>query len=349
MEKINSFCLSSYLAFRYVAKEGYEWFPGVGPEFPTDFDTDQIPVESPQEILATLRDIIDRLPDIERTAIFLSGGIDSAVLAALLPEGSRAYTVNFVAETGANEAERALRYTEAKALKHRVVEVTWGDYVKYEPLLMARKKAPLHAVEVALYKASVRAIKDGVKTVILGNGADSTFGGLDKLLSRDWTFDAFMDRYTFVDPFAVLEKPVNVHDIYTPYKRGEHIDYVGFLKKVHGLGVIQAFNNSTQAAGMKVAEPFEQMKLKGQLDIDRIRAGEPKYLLVEVFKQLYPKLEPPRKVPFARPMDEWLADYRGPESEVFKGNLDMNAFTGDQKYLIHGLDRFVRLLETGKI
>ena len=349
MKPINHFCLSSYLAFRYVAREGMEWLPGIGPKIPVEADVEQIPVGSTEEILATLQELVGRLLAVEKPAIFLSGGIDSAILAALLPEGSRAYTINFDAVTGANEAEQAARYAAAGDLQHTVVDVTWKDYQEFEPLLMKHKRAPLHAVEVALYKAAVRAREDGVQTVILGNGADSTFGGLNKLLSRDWTFEAFMGRYTFVEPAKVLEAPVSIRDIYLPYKRGDHIDYIGFLKKVHGLGVIQAFNNATRAAGMAVAEPFEEMKLKGELDIARIRAGEPKYLLVDVFRKLYPALAPPTKIPFARPMDEWLADYPGPASSVFKRDLDMAAFTGDQKYLIHGLDKFVRMLEAGNV
>jgi hypothetical protein len=70
-------------------------------------------------------------------------------------------------------------------------------------------------------------------------------------------------------------------------------------------------------------------------------------LLFEVFGRLYPKLEAPQKVPFARPMDEWLSGYDGPLSSVFKEKIDMSALTGDQKYLIRSLDKFVSLLEGG--
>lgn len=349
MKHLDGFCLSSYLAFRYVAKKNHEWLPGVRPEFPSQADDDLILVGSSQEILSTLRRLVASLPSIERTGIFLSGGIDSAILAALLPEGTIAYTINFMAASGANEGERAVRYARQYNLKHKIIQVNWEDYEEYEPLLMSMKKSPLHPVEVALYKASFTAKTDGVETIILGNGADSTFGGLDRLLSKDWTFEDFMARYTFVNPASVLKEPASIHEVYEPYRRGENIDYIEFLKKVHGIGVIQAFNNSTRSAGISVAEPFERMKLKGGLDLHRIRAGEPKYLLVDVFKELYPGITIPCKIPFARPMDEWLVNYSGPKSEVFRSGLDMSAFTGDQKYLIRCLDRFIELLEAGKI
>ena len=349
MEKIDSFCLSSYLAFRYVAKQGCEWLPGIGPEFPILPGGEQIPVGTSDEILSTLREMVADIPDIEHTAIFLSGGIDSAILAALLPNGARAYTINFVADTGANEAERAAVHADACGLNHHVVDVTWKDYEKYEELLMINKKAPLHAVEVALYKAAETAKRHGVKSVMLGNGADSTFGGLDKLLSKNWLFEDFVKRYTFVMPDDVLKDACDIQDIYEPYRNGNGIDYVGFLKNVHGMGVIQAFNNAIHSVGLNIAEPFEGLKLKGELDLGRIRAGEPKYLLVEVYNKLFPKLEPPPKVAFARPMDEWLSGYNNPASAVFKTNLDWPQFSGDQKYLIHGLDKFISILEDEKL
>jgi hypothetical protein len=349
MKKIDSFCLSSYLAFRYVAKQECEWLAGVEPEFPCLPGGEQIPVGTPDEILSTLKEMIAAIPDIDHTAIFLSGGIDSAILAALLPEGSMAFTINFVSATGANEAERATVHAGTCGLSHCVVDVTWDDYEKYEEELMINKKAPLHAVEVALYKAAITAKEQGVKSILLGNGADSTFGGLDKLLSIDWPFEDFVERYTFIMPDKVLADPCDIHEIYEPYRTGEGIDYVGFLKNVHGMGVIQAFNNAIHSVGLDIVEPFEGLKLKGKLDLDRIRSGEPKYLLVEVFNKLFPGLEPPTKVAFARPMDEWLSNYQKPVSPVFKADLDLSQFSGDQKYLIHSLDKFISLLEDEKL
>ena len=349
MKKIDSFCLSSYLAFRYVAKQDCEWLAGIEPEFPSLPGGEQIPVGDANEILSTLKGMIANIPDIDHTAIFLSGGIDSAILAALLPEGSMAYTINFVSSTGDKESERATVHADSCGLGHCVVDVTWDDYEKYEEKLMINKKAPLHAVEVALYKAATRAKEQGVKSIILGNGADSTFGGLDKLLSKDWPFEDFIKRYTFIMPEDVLEDPYDIHEIYEPYRAGEGIDYVGFLKNVHGMGVIQAFNNAIHSVGLDIVEPFEGLKLSCKLDLDRIRSGEPKYLLVEVFNKLFPGLEPPTKVAFARPMNEWLSDYQKPQSSVFKADLDLSRFSGDQKYLIHSLDKFISLLEAEKL
>ncbi|MCC6793850.1 MAG: asparagine synthase [Candidatus Hydrogenedentes bacterium] len=281
----------------------------------------------------------------KQTGILLSGGIDSAVLAALLPKGLKAYTIRFVAQGAVDEAPRAKVYADYCGLDHHVVEVHWQDHLDAMDALMVRKKAPLHAIEVALYKAASRAAADGVKTLIVGNGADSTFGGMDKLLSKDWTFDEFVARYTFIEPSKALREPVAIRDIYEPYRQNDAINVQGFLKRVHGLGIIQTFENAIHAGGCKVIAPYEGMALDGPLDIARIRAGEPKYLLQAVFADLFRDLESVEKIPFARPMTQWLSEWRGPSRGEFLPGLDMNTFTGDQKWLLYCLERFLGLLD----
>lgn len=342
---INQECLSYYLGLRYIPFSELEWLPGISPELPLDLSAEQEAVGSVDEIMAALQRIVGQAIHRYKIGIFLSGGIDSAILAAFLPRGAKAYTIDFDAASGAREKDRARHYAEAFGLDLGVVRVGWQDYQEYEAELMVQKKAPLHPVEVALRKAAIQARADGLDAVFVGNGADSTFGGMDKLLSRDWTYDEFVSRYTFVEPEIVLEGPVDIRPAYAPYRRGDMIDYIGFIKRVHGLGIIQAFNNSVEGTGIRLIEPFEKLKLKVALDLDRIRRGEPKYLLVNLFHRLYPHLPAPAKVPFARPMDEWLADYVGPKNEEFLQGLRLQKFTGDQKYLVRCLDLFVSLLK----
>ena len=342
---IDSACLSYFLALRYLPFDNMQWLPGLGPSLPSDVASSQIPVDSADEVHAALRAMVDQSLRSSNVGILLSGGIDSAILAAYLPPGTKAYTIDFSAVSGAKEAERAQRYAQAYSLDWKVVDVSWQDYLDFEPLLMRSKMAPLHAVEVALHKAARIARADGLGHLLVGNGADSTFGGMDKLLSQDWDYEAFVRRYSFIDPAKALKNPVDVHPVFEPYRQGDKIDFVGFLKRVHGVGIIQAFQNSMAGTGIDLVEPFENLKLRGKLDLERIRRGEPKYVLYDLFARLYPNLPAPRKVPFARPMDEWLADYPGPSHPAFLESLPMAAFSGDQKYLLRGLDRFAAMIE----
>jgi asparagine synthetase B (glutamine-hydrolysing) len=337
--------MSSYLALRYVADEQGEWVSGVGPELAQIEPQALLKIKTGSEVLKKLRGIVEAACRNERVGILLSSGMDSAIIAAFVPPGTPAYTVRFVAEGFVDEVGGARRVAERLEFEHTVVDVTWKDYQASLDPLMRRKRAPLHPVEVGLYKAARVAAHDGVKMLLVGNGADSTFGGLDKLLSRDWTFAEFVRRYTFLDPARVLRQPVSMVDVFEPYRRGDGIDVVGFLKVVHGLGIVQMFENAVGAAGCAMIAPFEQLVLDTPLDMQRIRSGESKYILREVYSALYPNLDVPEKIAFARPVTQWLRDWPGPTRAEFLDNLDMTAFTGEQRWQLYCLDRFLRLLD----
>ena len=341
----NKFCMSSYLAFRYVAKEGIAWKDGVMPLYPLISQRKQIGVRDAGQILEVLRNLMGQICKDQSVGILLSGGIDSGILAALMPLHSRAYTIQFHAENAIDESLRARAYIECYSLRHSIVQVTWEDYLESMDILMLNKKSPLHPVEVGLFKAASTAAADGVRTLIVGNGADSTFGGMDKLLSRDWTFDEFDKRYTFVKPATVLKEPVPISSVYEEYRIDGGVDICKFLKVVHGRGIIQAFNNAISSAGCAIIEPYEYLFLDAPLDIARIRKGESKYLLRSIFQQLYPGLDVCLKIPFARPMDQWMKNWNGPLRSEFLDNLDASEFTGEQKWLIYCLERFMNLFD----
>ncbi len=346
---INPYCLSSFLAFRYLVDPDAEWIPGVKPTYPNVAAQGQIPVATMAEIENNLRRIVaERLTP--TTGILLSGGIDSAILAAFLPRGTRAYTIKFNAARFLDESIQARVYAEYLGLRHTIVELNWTDYAAFAPVLMQYKKAPLHAIEVALHKAALAAKADGLDTLIVGNGADSTFGGMDKLLSRDWTLEEFYQRYTFVDPFRALQHPVDLRSVYQGYVGADGLlDTQRFLKTVHGIGIIQSFETAVGSTGLGLLEPFEQLRYTEPLDLARIRAGESKYLLQALFRRLYNNMIPPTKIPFARPMDIWLADWAGPQRAEFKSGVDWRDFTGDQRWLLYVLAQFLNLLDTGRI
>jgi hypothetical protein len=326
------FCLSSYLAFRYIVKKNIGWKKEWVPPLPDDAFCKQKSVRTTEEIRAALREILAAEMRGKRVGLLLSGGIDSAILAAFLPKGTLAYTIQFTASSAVPEFKSAREYADAYSLDHRLVRVSWNDYLQNMDFLMRRKRSPLHAVEVALYKASLQASRDGVDALIVGNGADSTF-------------PEFVHRYTFIEPEQALREPRSVEEIYEPYRRESGFDVMQFLKVVHGQGIMQAFDNAIHAGGCDIIEPYERLSLSAPLDIPRIRRGESKYLLRSLFHSLYPDLLLQEKVPFARPMEEWLKNWKGPRRPEFLPDLSMERFSGDQKYLLLSLERFMNLID----
>ena len=338
-------CVSSYLVFRYIVKENMAWKKGVMPVFPTVVKRKKTKVKTSADVLEKLRERVLNINNPEQVGILLSGGMDSAIIAALLPRGTKAYTIRFIAEGAIDETAEASSVARQLGLKHTIVNVTWDDYQQEMNMLMKRKKAPLHPVEVGLYKASLRAHKDGITLLAVGNVADSTFGGFDKLLSKDWSFNEFIKRYSFINPERVVNEPISMREIFKPYQQGNGINIIKFLKEVHGPGISQMFENAIQAGGCDQLAPFEDLLLDGPLDLDRIRNGEPKYILVEVYNELFGTTKAPKKIAFARPMAQWLNDWIGPSRKEFLENLSIQEFSGEQKWQLYCLERFLDMIE----
>ncbi len=336
------FCASSYLAFRHVVEDGVGWKPGVFPVSSTSDHGSTRKVSSPGEVGRELTGMLAGEAG-ARACLFLSGGMDSAILARLVPGVAKCFTIRFSAEGAVDESEMAAVYADRCRLPWEVVEVTWPDHDALAGPLMARKNEPLHAVEVGLHRCALEARRQGFDTVIVGNGADSNFGGLDGLLARDWTIDEFVTRYTFVDPEASLRNPVSMRGIFGRYDAGGTIDLPRFLREVHGRGITRSFENAILGAGCRMLAPYESLELGVPLDIERIRSGEPKYVLRELFADLYPDLDVPGKIPFARPMDLWLSGWEGPGRPEFLPDLDASRFTGDQRWLLYCLERFLEM------
>lgn len=335
--------LSSYLGFRWLVSRDVQWRAGLRPDYPVNASGATLDVSDPAEISQALASL---LPKHGRVALLLSGGMDSAILAALLAPGTPCYTIEFSADGAISEAPQAARFAQERGLEQRVVRVSWQDHLDYAGPLMRHKRAPLHPVEVGLFKAAQAARRDGIDGLIVGNGADSNFGGLDKLLSRDWTLAEFEQRYTFLQPAQVLREPRSQRDVYERYVVNGTIDLPRFLHEVHGPGITQAFSNALSLASVAMIEPYERLRLTAPLDLARIRAGESKYLLRSVFRSLFPNLDVPEKVAFARPMNLWLADWRGPLRPEFLPDLNLDALSGEQRWLLWSLERFLNWAES---
>ena len=86
------FCLSSYIAFRYIWKDGVEFAEGFHhTNYPTIPSSQRIPVKSASDIDREIRRQFEQLySKYDSIGILLSGGMDSANLAAYLKPGSHA-------------------------------------------------------------------------------------------------------------------------------------------------------------------------------------------------------------------------------------------------------------------
>jgi len=173
------------------------WSPGVGFRerrywrLPVDLDdSPKTPEEHAKEVRARLEDAVrSHLMSDVPLGLFLSGGIDSSGLAALMApmvrEPIRTFAVGF-SERGANELAYARLAARAVGAEHREVVVSPAEFFSALPHLVWHEDEPIaFPSSVPLYFVS-RLARDHVKVVLTGEGADELFLGYNRYRVTAW-------------------------------------------------------------------------------------------------------------------------------------------------------------------
>ena len=341
-----NYCMSSYLAFRYIEKDEMDFYPGMH-----HCNIKPIPEEerslvySADEIGTKIKQQLDQFTGLKK-GILLSGGMDSAIVASYL-SGCNAYTFRFLGGDYQNEElSRAEYYADYYGLKLHYVDISWETVEKNLDPVMKSKAAPVHSIEPQILQAALQAKDDGIEIMFVGESSDLVFGGMDGLLAKDWTVEEFRERYIFTKPETVLCNPVNMDYVFERYRKTDNkIDFLSFMDDVFSIESSSSYLNAFHVAKLSYYDPYAKLKMAEELDLYRVRNGEPKYLIRELMAKRYPDIPVPNKVPMPRPVDQYFANWTGPKRPEFKDNLDMNQFTGNQKWQLYCLERFLDLYE----
>ena len=345
-----NYCMSSYLAFRYIEDPNKDFADGVIHSKDSVFNAgEKVLVHTAEDIAKAYKEAFDAKKDVS-LGILLSGGMDSACLAAFMPAGSHAYTFRFLGgKYGDADMKRAKLYAEKYELHLHYVDIDWSIVEKNLPVLMKRKGAPVHSIEPQIMEGALQAKKDGVEMMVAADGSDLVFGGMDRMLSKDWTFDEWVDFYTFCDPHKVLNNPADMSYLYERYRLPENkIDFLRFIEEVFGYESSGSYCNGFICADMKYKpfyDPSGMVKMADPLDLGRVRNGESKYLIRDLFKMCYPEIPIPEKIPMPRPVDEYFKDWAGPTREEFRKDIDMSKFTGNQKWQMWCLEQYLNMID----
>lgn len=340
-----TYCMSSYLAFRYIEREDMDFYDGIHHENIKPLDiSKRIPVKTAQELRAGIENNLEKLRD-KKIGILLSGGMDSAICASFLP-GADAYTFRFMkGEFQNEELARAEYYAKYYKLKLHYVDIGWDTVINNLEQVMRRKAAPVHSIEPQIRQAAIQAKDDGVDVMVVGESSDLIFGGMDGLLSQDWLFDEFVNRYIFTSPASVLKEYEDMGYLFERYRNGKYIDFLAFMDDVFSIESSSSYMNAFATVDMPYLDPYANLIMADPLDLNRVRNGEPKYLVRELMASRYPEIPVPDKVPMPRPVDLYFADWGGPHRKEFITGLDMKQFTGNQKWQIYCLERFLDMYE----
>ncbi len=337
------YCMSSYLAFRYIERDDMDFYAGMHHKNISRLpDNKKILVKTPEEIGSAIEMQMSAFKG-KKCGILLSGGMDSAIVASYM-NGGDAYTFRFLGgDFQKEELARAEFFAKYYKLNLHYVDITWDAVEKHVDACMNAKCAPVHSIEPQILQAALQAKGDGVEVMFVGESSDLVFGGMDKLLSKDWTMKEFQDRYTFTKPEAVLKKPVSMDYVYERYQKKEAFDFMAFMDEIFSIESSSSYFNAFAVAHMPYFDPYARLKMAEPLDLKRVRSGEPKYLIRELMAKRYPEIPVPNKNPMPRPVDLYFADWSGPMRDEFKKGLDMSAFTGNQKWQMWCLERWLNI------
>lgn len=213
-----------------------------------------------------------------KAALALSGGMDSAILARLVPKGTKAYTFRCKVDGKKviDESETAGKWAEMNQLNHEIIDIYWEDIVPAADACMKEKGAPIHSIEAQIYLAAKRALKDGYTKFLFGENADIIYGGMDGLLAKDWLYSEFIERYTYVMPYKVLKNPVMPLKPYLEFEKNGHIDGHNFINKYFRQEALGTYTNACKAAGIEFVGPYSLTALDVPIDYERIRKGDAK-------------------------------------------------------------------------
>ena len=215
--KLNFRALSDYLSYRYVV-DGSSFFSGiksVSAGTNIIYDSEKLieekywdlPIvknkndpgeknarESLEELMVSSVEyrMISDVP----VGSFLSGGLDSSILVALManvhPDPIKTFTIGFD-DKGFNEFSFARTVAEHCNTSHKEISLDASSYLESLQDMIKIKDAPLAVPnEIALHKLS-KVLKKDITVVLSGEGADELFGGYGRIFRSAYDYQRVMN------------------------------------------------------------------------------------------------------------------------------------------------------------
>jgi len=265
--------------------------------------------------------------------MFLSGGIDSSVLLAMMNRLNEAPVVAFTAGFSGTDVadERALARALAKAEGAAHIEVEFGadDFWRTLPMIAKHMDDPVADYAVLpTWKLAEKAKSEGIKVVLAGEGGDELFAGYGRYrAAKRWILPKEMYRKGILDGLGVLR-----HEDSTRVWRSE-IMQAGINARSPGrskLQTVQAQDIATwlpcdlltkvdrmlMAHGVEGRVPFLDMRLAefayALPDSLKIKGGLGKRGLRQWLDGALPAAQPfSKKRGFTVPVGEWIVEQGG--------------------------------------
>lgn len=267
-----------------------------------------------------------KLADVE-TGSYLSGGLDSSIIAAVANK-EHTWTVGF---PDYNEFEYARMVADDYGFKHHEVLVTQETYREIARAIIEKRQEPLSVPNEVLLYQMTRAVKEFNTVVLSGEGADELFLGYDRIFR--WANEA---------PFSLSE--FDALYSYGSHRDDEILEYVlepvsdiddnllkmtTFFQLYHLHGLLRRLDNSTMFCSVEARVPFVDHTLVEYLYRVpfqyKMQDGIVKAPLKRIFRHRLPKAVVDRKkIGFPVPVNDIFPENR---SSGMDGWLNFNMET----------------------
>jgi len=299
-----------------------------------------LPAAAPAELdeadaLARLDGILERSVDLHQRAdvpyaMFLSGGVDSSALLALMArlndQPVTAFTAGFPDTQVHDERALARKLAQATGAEHIETEFGEDDFWALLPEVAAVLDDP--AADYAVlptYKLAQAAHAHGLKVVLCGEGGDELFAGYGRYRDavRPWWSGGprAMRRHGRFEGLGILRGATpawrdGIHaaesqckgDDLSPLQRAQAVDCADWLPN----DLLIKLDRCLMAHGVEGRTPFLDPEVAAFAyrlpDHLKVRKGRGKYLLRRWLEKHLPEADPfGRKRGFTVPVGEWIA------------------------------------------
>jgi asparagine synthase (glutamine-hydrolysing) len=259
--------------------------------------------------------------------LFLSGGIDSAAILALMARlnGARpvlAFTAYFPGTSAGDETDLAASLAREVGAEHVDVPVTEEDFWQLLPEIAAMMDDP--AADYAILPTAKLAMeaRRSVKVVLSGEGGDELFAGYGRYraVNRPWPFARPMRRHGNLAALGLLRErgdwraglraaEADAADRgWNRLQQAQAVDCADWLPN----DLLTKLDRCLMAQGIEGRVPFLDARVADLAfrlpDRLKLADGRGKYLLRKFLSEILPGAEPfARKRGFTVPVADWLA------------------------------------------
>ena len=308
--------------------------------------------EGNEGFLAHLDDAV-RLQRDGETGLFLSGGLDSTVLAALMARQNGSFKTFSLGFEGDRRSElpQAAETARHFGAQHHEIVVTAQDFAGLLPKLIAQRDAPLaRPSDLAVHRLATEAARS-VRSVLTGEGCDEVLGGYRRYIAEraGWSVRAYRgvlsaaerDKLSVLKPSgsAAAENgaPFDADPRSSPLRRLLYFDQAVRLPD----DLLERGDRLAMAASLELRAPYLDHRLaeyvSAQPDELRVRGLSTKRVLHRAGRELLPAaLRKRPKAGFRVPVADWL---RGGLRETLLDHLRSPASLTHKYYAAAALDR----------